>query len=217
MAVRFIRIGSILFSIAVVTIFPHLEIIPIPFGYVVPVVAFIWLYLRWQKKPFGATGFHWKEASFRSVWVGTLAGLLIFAALTYLIFPFLNTWLHFPADAVPLYEQLKGNTGLYIFLLIMGWLVGGLYEEIVFHGFIFNQLEKLFPDRKMAWISFGITNLIFGIYHLQLGYEGALNAFLAGSAYQGIILMHKRNLWFGIIAHAVFDTIALTYLYLGHV
>lgn len=210
------RSTIILIAIAVVTIFPHWAPIPIPFGYVIPVVGFIWLYLRWQNEAFGATGFHWKDASFRSLWVGTLAGLALFAALNYFIFPLLNTWLQFSSDPVPMYEQLKGNTGFYIFLLIMGWLVGGLYEEIVFHGFVYTQLEKLFPSRSAWWINFLLTNLIFALYHLQLGYEGALNALLAGSAYHGLILLHKRNLWYGIITHAVFDTIALTALYLGH-
>jgi membrane protease YdiL (CAAX protease family) len=99
----------------------------------------------------------------------------------------------------------------------MGWVVGGLYEEIVFHGFIFTYLEKLLPRRISLIVSFLITNIIFGLYHFQLGYEGIINAFLAGMGYHIIVLVNKRNLWYGIICHAIFDTIALTLLYLGYI
>lgn len=203
-------------SIAVVTLFPHAALIPIPFGYVLPVVVFIWLYLHWQKEKFSSIGFRWSDFGLKPLWVGALTGLLIFCFLNYIFFPLLNIWVHFPDEPVALYEQLKGNTGLYVFLLLMGWLVGGLYEEIVFHGFVFTQLEKLFSPKKTVWISFLLTNILFGLYHLQLGYEGAINAWLAGSAYQAIILLNKRNIWYGILAHAIFDTIALTALYLGY-
>ena len=98
----------------------------------------------------------------------------------------------------------------------MGWLVGGLYEEIVFHGFIFTYVEKSVPGKAKVPISFLFTNVVFALYHFQLGTEGVINALIAGSCYHALILVHNRNLWYGIFCHAIFDTIALTAIYLGY-
>ncbi len=198
-----------------VLLFPHTGLIPIPFGYTIPVLLVIWLYLKRTGHPFSHTGFRFRDLTGKAILTGTMAGVLIFLFLSKVFFPLLSQWVSLPATQVDMYDQLRGNTGFYIFLLIMGWLVGGLYEEIVFHGFLFTEIEKLLPGRNVLWLSFLLSNLIFGAYHWQLGYEGALNALLAGMGYLAVILLNRRNLWYGIIAHGVFDTIALTMLYLG--
>lgn len=205
-----------LLALAFVTLFPHWGLIPLPFGYTVPVLLVIWLYLKATGHHFSHTGFRFRDLTGKAVLTGAVAGLLIFLFLSKVFFPLLSQLVSLPATQVEMYDQLRGNTGFYIFLLIMGWLVGGLYEEIVFHGFLFKEIEKLLPGRNAVLLSFLITNIIFGIYHLQLGYEGAINALLAGMGYNAVILLNRRNLWYGIIAHGVFDTIALTLLYLGH-
>ena len=204
-----------LLAIAFVTLFPHSGLIPLPFGYTVPVLLVIWWYLKATGHNFSHTGFRFRDLTGKAVLIGAVAGLLIFLFLSKVFFPLLSQLVSLPATQVEMYDQLRGNTGFYIFLLIMGWLVGGLYEEIVFHGFLFKEIEKLLPGRNAVLLSFLITNIIFGAYHLQLGYEGAINALLAGMGYNAVILLNRRNLWFGIIAHGVFDTIALTLLYLG--
>lgn len=204
-----------LLVIAFVTLFPHTGLIPVPFGYTVPVLLLIGFYLKKTGHPFSHTGFRFRDFSVKAVMTGTVAGVLIFLFMSKVFFPLLSQLVSLPATQVDMYDQLRGNTGFYIFLLVMGWLVGGLYEEIVFHGFIFTEIEKRLPARNAQWISFLITNLLFGAYHLQLGYEGTINALLAGMGYHAAILLNRRNLWYGIIAHGVFDTIALTMLYLG--
>lgn len=204
-------------AICIVTILPHLNILPFSFGYVIPIILFIWLYLKYNKENFTSIGFSFKTFSLKCILIGTITGVLIFSFLYFIFFPLLQYIVELPDSNVELYDNLKGNTGLYLFLLVMGWLVGGLYEEIVFHGFIFTYVEKLLPRRISFIVSFLITNIIFGLYHFQLGYDGIINAFLAGMGYHIIVLLNKRNLWYGIICHAIFDTIALTLLYLGYI
>jgi membrane protease YdiL (CAAX protease family) len=96
-----------------------------------------------------------------------------------------------------------------------GFFVGGFYEELVFHGFVFTRIEKIVKGKLVVPTSFILTNLIFGLYHFQLGTAGMLNAFLAGSAYQYLMMKFHRNLWYSIFFHAFFDAIGLTYIYLG--
>jgi membrane protease YdiL (CAAX protease family) len=98
----------------------------------------------------------------------------------------------------------------------MGWLVGGLYEEIVFHGFIFTKLEKILPGQYALPTSFVICNILFALYHLQLGTEGVITALVAGCVYHALMICNKKNMWYAIFCHAMYDTIALTYIYAGY-
>lgn len=215
--VNFKNLSLTALAICIVTILPHLGIIPLPFGYVIPILLFIWQYLKFHKENFSTLGFGFKKFSLKSFLIGTITGVLFFSFLYFVFFPLLQYIVELPDTKVELYDNLKGNTGLYLFLIVMGWIVGGLYEEIVFHGFIFTYIEKILPRRISIAVSFLITNILFGLYHFQLGYDGVINAFLAGIGYHTVILMNNRNLWYGIICHAIFDTIALTLLYLGYI
>lgn len=203
-------------SICIVTILPHFDLIPVPFGYCIPVILLIWLYLKYNGERFSDIGFRLKSLSFKSFLVGSLAAIGILLFLQFVFFPALEYFIKLQHTDVELYRKLKDNTGFYIFIMAMGWVVGGLYEEIVFHGFIFTRLEKIIPGKYSTTVSFICTAIIFGLYHLQLGTEGVINALLAGAGYHALILFHKRNLWYGIFCHAVFDTIAITLLYLGY-
>ena len=104
----------------------------------------------------------------------------------------------------------------YLFIIIMGWLVGGFYEEIVFHGFIFTRLEKIIPGRYTTLLSFIGTSIIFGAYHFQLGTAGLINAFILGAIYHALALYFKRNLWVSIICHGVYDTMVITLIYMNY-
>jgi len=186
-----------IFAIAIVFIIPHSGIIPLPFAYC-------------------SLGFNLKHFEIKAVIVGTIAGVFLFAFINYVFFPLLEKIVKLPAADLGGFNKVRHNTPFYIFILAMGWIVGGFYEEIVFHGFIFTRLEKIIPGKKAVIISFWVSNIIFALYHLQLGTEGVINAFIAGVGYHALMLYYKRNIWYAIFCHAVFDTIALTYIYLGY-
>ncbi|MGI8950111.1 MAG: CPBP family intramembrane glutamic endopeptidase [Chitinophagaceae bacterium] len=80
---------------------------------------------------------------------------------------------------------------------------------------MFTRIEKIFSS-KYIWISFILTNIIFGAYHFQQGILGVINAFIAGSAYHAFVLKYNRNLWYGIFFHTFYDFIGLTFIYLGY-
>ena len=214
-----ITIKDALFSltaILLVLLVPHSGIIPLPFGYSIPVLLFVWLFLKRRGENFADIGFSFKRLDIKSFLIGTIAGILIFAFVNWLFFPLLEKIVHIPDADLGDFAKLKGNTGFFIFILLMAWLVGGIYEEIVFHGFIFTRIEKMINKRQAMILSFVITNLVFAFYHIQLGLRGVLNALVCGLLFQGLMLLKQRNMWYAIFAHAVFDTIALTFLYLGY-
>ncbi|MFY0629942.1 MAG: CPBP family intramembrane metalloprotease [Flavobacteriaceae bacterium] len=131
-------------------------------------------------------------------------------------FPILNHFITFKEVDVDLYNFLRENQWQYIFTIIMSWLIGGLYEEIVFHGFMFSSLEKIFKGRYATQISFTLTAVLFGIYHFQLGVDGLINALLVGTVYLALFLHFKRNLWYSILSHGIYNTIVITMIYYGY-
>ena len=206
----------VLFAIAFVTLVPQSGIIPLPFAYSIPVLLFIWIFLKQNKENFASIGFSVKRFEIRSVVIGTLAAIVLFAFLNYAFFPLLEKIVKLPPAELGGYNKVRHNTPFYIFIIAMGWLIGGFYEEVVFHGFIFTRLEKLIAGKHAVTISFWLSNIIFALYHVQLGIGGIINAFIAGIVYHALILHYKRNMWYGIFCHAIFDTIGLTFIYLGY-
>jgi membrane protease YdiL (CAAX protease family) len=131
-------------------------------------------------------------------------------------FPALEHFVTFEETNVELYEFLKENKWQYYLILVMGWLIGGLYEEIVFHGFMFSRLEKMFHGKYSTHISFVITSILFGVYHFQLGTGGLINALIVGAVYNALFLYFKRNLWYSIFCHGTYNTLVIVLIYNGY-
>lgn len=205
-----------LLIIAIAIILPHSGIIPVPFVYSIPVLLVIWLYLKYVGEDFSNLGFSIKSFKLKSALIGILVAIAFVAFSQLLLFPLIDHLVEFGEVEVDLYTKLKGNTSFYLFILLMNWIIGALYEEIVFHGFVFTRIEKMIPGKFATLIGFILTSILFGLYHLQLGAADAINAFLIGAGYLGLILYHKRDMWVGIFCHGTYNSIVITLLYLDY-
>ena len=204
-----------LLAICIIAILPHTGIIP-NFGYSIPILLFVWLYLKYFKETFSDIGFSFKRFKLKSILIGSLVAVLSLCFMQFIFFPTLEYVVVFKETDVELYHFIRENKWHYLFIIIMGWLVGGFYEEIVFHGFIFSRLEKMIPGKNATLISFIGTSIIFGAYHFQLGTADLINAFILGAIYHALALYFKRNLWYSIICHGVYDTIVITLIYMNY-
>jgi membrane protease YdiL (CAAX protease family) len=204
-----------LFVIAFAFFFPHYGGFPF-FSYAVIVLMVIWLFLKY------ITGenckdilFSFKKFQFRAIWLGAIAAILLFIALEYGIMPLMKRF--FPGQEIDLhdFDFIKGHLINYILVLIAALVIGGFYEELTFHGFIFTSFEKLFSRHKTL-IAFVLSAFVFAAYHFQQGILGMINAGIAGCAYHAFIIKNDRNLWYGIFIHAFYDFIGLSFIYAGH-
>ncbi len=212
---KFLRVVLSLLSIAVVVVFPHLGLIP-NHGYSIPILLFVWLVLKYKGETFLDIGFRSKPLSLRAALVGSIAAVAILSIMQLLVFPVLEQFIHFEPTDLGLYEFLRASKVQFFIILVMGWLVGAFYEEIVFHGFIFIRLEKMIPGKYATACGFAVSCILFGAYHLQMGAAGAFNALVVGMVYQGLFLYFNRNLWASIICHGVYNTIVMILIYLGY-
>ena len=202
-------------TIAFCFFIPHYANLTI-FIYPIVVLAVVWLYLKYiSKESFSDIFFSFKRFQVKAIWIGIIAAILLSLLFRFVWDPLINSIL--PTGKIDLsdFASIRNSPVNYIIILLLALLVGGFYEEIIFHGFIFTRLEKIFKGKWATSVAFILTTLIFGLYHFQQGIKGILLTAIAGAVYHVLILKFNRNLWYGVFVHAFFDFIGLTLIYLG--
>lgn len=100
-------------------------------------------------------------------------------------------------------EGLRGGIGNLWGMLSMA-LISGLFEELLFRGIAFRQLERLLG----SWAALALTCAFFGLAHL--GNPGATwFAAFAIAVEAGVLLgaayMYTRRLWLAVGIHAAWN------------
>jgi len=118
------------------------------------------------------------------------------------------------------FAPIRGNFGEYLFWVIpvaLGTAAFG--EELLFRGFITDALRRLFGGSRPSTLLAATTAQagLFGILHFYQGPGGIIVAGVTGLALGLTWLIAGRNLWPGIIVHALLDGSAMTAIYLGYV
>ncbi len=201
------------FIIAFLVLFPHF--VPLPFySYAIICFAVIVIYLRRQNKTLRNLGLKSESLTTHSFFIGILSALIWIAFNKWVYHPFISHF--FVIEPYTEYDFIRKKLSNLIFTLIAAWIVGGLYEEIVFRGFIQITIrEWLTKSRHSFWLAGVLTSSLFGLYHWQQGIFGIIATALGGLFWTFLLWRYKGNLWYPIISHAVFDTIALIMIYFG--
>lgn len=205
-----------LLAIGIIFFLPHANLIPF-FGYSIPILLITWLVLKYSNESFSDIGFSIKKFRLKSILIGSLVAIITLTFMQLIFHPILESFISLEYNDSGLTDTIQGGKLQFLIMVIMGWLIGGFYEEIVFHGFIFTRLEKLIKGKYSTHISFVISALIFGIYHFQLGNLGIINALVVGAVYLILFLFFKRNLWYSIICHGVYNTMVMTLIYFNYI
>lgn len=174
----------------------------------VGVFTFLLVYylLKLTNENFGSLGFN-KNKLGKQIAIGTLFGIGIFALDTFLISPILESLL---PNAVAEGENIKHLfSKLYYIpiLLFMGIFKGGFLEEI-WRIFVLTRFEKAF---KTAGLIFALIffSVMFGLGHAYQGTSGIISTAILGLL-DGLVYLRKRNAMEAVMAHAIFDLIAMT-------
>src|SRR5450631_1151110 len=84
-----------------------------------------------------------------------------------------------------------------LFLAFGSTLVVAFYEELIFRGYILNNLMESFPK----WLALGISAILFMVFHwTTLGFFPLVNSLILGLIL-GLNYIYTRNLWFSICFH----------------
>jgi membrane protease YdiL (CAAX protease family) len=89
-------------------------------------------------------------------------------------------------------------------------IAAGWGEELLFRGLIQAGLANMIPSDYAPWIALAIASAIFGVFH-YLNATYAVLATIAG-LYFGWLMIATESLWPPIVAHALYDFVALCHL-----
>ena len=122
-----------------------------------------------------------------------------------------------PVPSQSRFEGIEGNLIMFIQWSLIGWIVGGFMEEMIFRGFLLNQFAKLFRNHRMAnFLAVLCQAFLFGAIHFyNRGIVGGLSIFMVSIALGLFYLRFNKNLWPLIIAHGIIDTLSFLEDFLG--
>src|SRR5450432_462277 len=87
-----------------------------------------------------------------------------------------------------------------LFLAFGSTLVVAFYEELIFRGYILNNLMESFPK----WLALMISAVLFMLYHLtsqsSIGFFPMANSLILGLIL-GLNYLYSKNLWFSFLFH----------------
>jgi membrane protease YdiL (CAAX protease family) len=102
---------------------------------------------------------------------------------------------------------------LYVMLPVV--VLAGVYEDIVFRGFLLGRLRILFRTSR-GWMgdvaSIVVSSVIFGLGHIYQGWFGVMKTTAAGACLAILVLLTK-SVWPAMIAHAGIDAATIVMLH----
>ena len=120
-----------------------------------------------------------------------------------------------PAKDYAAFQPVTHNLPEYLFWLLATWTTAAFGEEMLFRGFILDAIQRVLGGRTGALMTAVILQgLLFGVLHLYQGFNGAAVATALGVMLGFVWWASGRNLWAGILIHGIFDSLAMTAIYL---
>lgn len=115
------------------------------------------------------------------------------------------------------FEAIEGNLMMFLWWALVGWVVGGFAEEMIFRGFLLNRVEALLADKRFATVFAVLFQaFFFGLIHFyNRGLVPALTIAAVAITLAAFYLRFGRNLWPLILAHGTIDTLSFLEDYLG--
>lgn len=171
--------------------------------------------LHWQRLRWADVGFRWRALGPRPLLIGAVLGVLYAAVNFALIGPVLAGLLEARPDLSD-FAFVRASLAGYLLAVAMAWVIGGLYEELVFRGFLHGMLLRwLLARRAASFVATASTVLAFAAYHGQLGRFGVANALVFALFAAAVRRRWPANLWYVVSFHACADTGAFTLMRLG--
>ena len=200
--------------LAVVVVVGLVLFIDIPFlGTFVGVICA--LVFSWWQGGLHTLGFTTPKIGYlATVLIALGMAIVMLLATKFLLLPSIEAITKEPLQLGP-FAGFKGNTPVYLFNVLIGWLMGGLLEEILFRGFLLSKIELLVSGRVGQVVGVVSTSAFFGYLHGYQGVTGQILLGLVGIILGSFFIMNQRNIWLNILLHGFINTGTFTLLYLG--
>lgn len=161
------------------------------------------------------TDYGFKTIKLKMVLLAAVAGLAYAVFTNYVQEPLVARFTGETADLSG-FDSVQGNLWAFIGLLSLGWVVGGLFEEFLFRGYLLNRINQVVKNPGAGkWIGILLTSISFAIAHSYQGIGGMINTCIFSAVLGLLFYLFKRNTWYVILVHGFFDTYGIVWIYLG--
>jgi membrane protease YdiL (CAAX protease family) len=130
-----------------------------------------------------------------------------------LVMPVLN---HVAGDRQDLsdFEDLEGNAGLLVLLVVASWLLGALVEETAVRGYLQTRITDVLGAQRLGIaVAVVITSALFGVLHTEQGAIGVVLTFL-DALFFSWLRWHHGTLWASVLGHGFNNTIGMVTFFL---
>ncbi|MBU1679577.1 MAG: CPBP family intramembrane metalloprotease, partial [Bacteroidetes bacterium] len=111
-------------------------------------------------------------------------------------------------------DGLKGDFVNYSIMLVIGWVVGGFLEEIVFRGYLIMRLKKYIGEAKFSlFLILLIVSIPFGTSHAYQGISGMISTGIFAFIFGLVFILKKYNIWLPILTHGFVNMVGITVIY----
>lgn len=167
-----------------------------------------------RQRSFAEIGFSRPESWPRTLASGLGLGVLLQTAFVVVIDPLAE---HLAGSAVDIsmLDPMRGNLVNFIIMLVVGWVIGGFLEEMLFRGYLLKRLKIVFGDGPVSVATAVLLPAVaFGLAHSYQGPAGMLSTGLMGLMLGVIFVLNDYNIWLPILVHGFVDMVGLTLIYL---
>ena len=189
---------------------------PMP-GRSLVILIMLWLIIMKRGEPLADFGLN----PLPPIWRIILLAIVLLAAKLFIVQPVADIVAGFadlPKSDHSFFNHIHGNFPALIGWLAIAWVIGGFAEEFIFRGFLMRRVADVFNRGKLGWtIALLAQAILFGALHYYLGPAGVVSATLTALFYGLFFILVGRSLWPVMIAHATWDSLAFTLIYLNGV
>ena len=113
------------------------------------------------------------------------------------------------------FDWMRGDFVGFLWMIAIGWIVGGLLEELTFRGFVLPRVHRLLGSGPGAiWVAILAGAVPFGLAHAYQGPAGMIGTGLVGFLLGIVYVRHVYNLWYPVFTHGFINTVAILLIYL---
>jgi membrane protease YdiL (CAAX protease family) len=116
------------------------------------------------------------------------------------------------------FEDLEGNLGMLLGMLVLGWIVGALLEELAYRGYLQTRMRQMLGNSAVALVATVVlSSVLFGRVHSEQGLIGIAIVTLDAIVWS-VLRYHYKTLWASVLAHGFNNTIGfITFFRIGPV
>lgn len=193
--------------LAAISMLPGVGVVP---GFLFVLLALV---LCVRQGSFAEIGFHRPASWPRTILLGLGIGIVAQLIFSTVIDPLLGYLTGRPID-VSAFDAIRGNVPNYLIMLAVGWVVGGLLEEMLFRGYLLGRIRRILGSGQVAVaLAVILPAVAFGLTHRYQGAAGMISTGLLGALLGVVFVWYRENLWLPILVHGSANFVGITLIH----